>query len=104
MEDKDILQYFNENASKEDWKLVQEVYNRELSDLLKEYGFEDKKTFNLAELSVLYVRCAIERDLEHVVTIDMEMGCGRNDDAKARYIELMQEVLDDYTKEEENNG
>ena len=96
----DILQYFNENASKEDWKLVQKFYNRELLDLLKEYGFENKKTFNRAELSVLFVRCALERDLEHSLTIDMELGCGRNDDTMARYIETVEDILEQYEEED----
>lgn len=90
----DILQYFNENASKEEWKLVQDVYNRELVELLKELGMEGKKEFNLAELSVLFVRCALERDLEHSLTIDMELGCGRNDDTMARYIESVEDILE----------
>lgn len=100
MQDMDILEYFTKNANKEDWKLVQRLYNRELSDLLKEYGFENKKTFNLAELSVLFVRYALERDLEHSLTIDMELGCGRNDDAMARYIETVEDILEQYEEED----
>lgn len=52
MEEMDILKYFNENASKEEWKLVQDVYSRELVEILKELGMEGKKEFNLAELMV----------------------------------------------------
>lgn len=62
----DILQYFNENASKEDWKLVQQVYAYDLVKDLKEFGMEGKETFTLAELSVVYTRACLEKDLAHM--------------------------------------
>ena len=49
MEEMDILQYFNENTSKEEWEVVQQVYAYELVEDLKDLGMEDKKEFNLAE-------------------------------------------------------
>nr|DAJ59770.1 MAG TPA: hypothetical protein [Caudoviricetes sp.] len=103
MENMDILQYFNENASKEEWKLVQDVYSRELVELLKELGMEGKKTFNLAELSVICVRCVLERDLEHVETIDHELGGASLESTKDMYMDIMSDTLKEY-KEEENNG
>lgn len=102
MENMDILQYFNENASKEEWKLVQDVYSRELVELLKELGMEGKKEFNLAELMVIYTRCALERDLEHVETIDHEFGASL-ESTKSMYIDIMTDTLKEY-EEEENNG
>ena len=107
MEDMDILQYFNENASKEEWKLVQQVYAYELISDLKEFGMEGKETFTLAELSVIYTRACLEKDLLHMETIDHELGAANNWSTKEAYIELLQEILEDYTKdakkEEENN-
>ena len=108
MEDMDILQYFNENASKEDWKLVQQVYAYELDSDLEEFGMQGKETFTLAELAVIYTRACLEKDLIHMETIDHELGGANNWSTKEAYIELMQEVLDDYMKdakkEEKNNG
>lgn len=101
MENMDILQYFNENANKEEWKLVQDVYSRELVEILKELGMEGKKEFNLAELMVIYTRCTLERDLEHVETIDQELGRANNESAKEMYMEVMNETLKDYEEEEE---
>lgn len=103
MKDMDILQYFNVNASKEEWEVVQKLYSRELAIGLKELGMEDKKEFNLAELMVIYTRCALERDLEHVETIDHECGGANNESAKEMYMEVMNETLKEY-EEEENNG
>ncbi len=103
MEDKenlDILQYFNETASKDDWKLVQDVYNRELASLLKELGMEGKKEFNLAELTVIYIRTCLEKDLALEELYDQEYGCGYNSDIKARYIDDMRDTLDEYKEEE----
>ena len=102
MDNTNILQYFNENASKEDWKIVQDVYNRELVEILKELGMEGKESFNLAELMVIYTRCVIEKDLEHVETIDHEFGASL-ESTKDMYMEVMNDILKDY-KEEENNG
>lgn len=102
MEHMDILEYFNENASKEEWKLVQDVYNRELVKLLKDLGMEGKESFNLAELAVIYTRCALERDLEHVETIDHEFGASL-ESTKGMYIDIMTDTLKEY-EEEENNG
>lgn len=102
MENMNILQYFNENASKEEWKLVQDVYSRELVEILKELGMEGKKEFNLAELMVIYTRCALERDLEHVETIDHELGGANNESAKEMYMDIMTDTLKEY-KEEEND-
>lgn len=99
MESMDILQYFNENASKEEWKLVQDVYNRELSDLLKILGMEGKESFNLAELAVIYTRCALERDLEHVETIDHEFGASL-ESTKDMYMDIMTDTLKEYKEEE----
>lgn len=101
MEFMDILQYFNENASKEEWKLVQDVYSRELMELLKELGMEGKKEFNLAELMVIYTRCALERDLDHVETIDHEFGASL-ESTKDLYMDIMSDTLKEYEEEEKN--
>lgn len=103
MEYKDILQYFNETASKEDWEVVQGVYSRELAIDLKELGMEGKETFNLAELAVIYTRDSLCRDLEHIVTIDNELGGATNESAKELYMDIIKETLEEY-EEEENNG
>lgn len=102
MEEMDILKYFNENASKEDWEVVQKVYARELEKDLKDLGMEGKESFNLAELAVIYTRCALERDLEHVETIDHEFGASL-ESTKGMYIDIMTDTLKEY-EEEENNG
>lgn len=99
MENMDILQYFNENASKEEWKLVQDVYSRELVELLKELGMEGKKEFNLAELMVIYTRCALERELEHVETIDHELGGASLESTKDMYMDIMSDTLKEYKEE-----
>lgn len=108
MEYMDILQYFNENASKEEWKLVQQVYAYELISDLKEFDMEGKETFTLAELSVIYTRACLEKDLLHMETIDQEIGRANNESTKEMYIDLMREILKEYQaegkKEEENNG
>lgn len=100
MENMDVLQYFNENASKEEWKLVQDVYSRELVEILKELGMEGKKEFNLAELMVIYTRCALERDLEHVETIDHELGRASLESIKDIYMDIMTDTLKEYEEEE----
>lgn len=100
MENTNILQYFNEDASKEEWKLVQDVYSRELVEILKELGMEGKKEFNLAELMVIYTRCALERDLEHVETIDNELGGASLESTKDTYMDIMTDTLKDYEEEE----
>ena len=101
METMNILEYFNTNASKEDWEVVQKVYNRELAEVLEDLGMQDKESFNLAELSVIFTRVALEKDLEHAVTIDHEMGCANNESAMGMYMEVMKETLKDYEYEEE---
>lgn len=101
MEDMDILQYFNENASKEEWKLVQQVYAYELDSDLKEFGMQGKETFTLADLAVIYTRACLEKDLLHMETIDHELGGANNWSTKEAYIELMQEILEDYTKDKD---
>ena len=101
MEAMNILQYFNENASKEEWDVVQKLYTRELAIDLKELGMEGKETFNLAELAVIYIRCALERELEHVETIDHELGGANNESAKELYMDIIKETLEDYKDDEE---
>ena len=100
MDNTNILQYFNENASKEEWKLVKDVYSRELVEILKELGMEGKKEFNLAELMVIYTRCALERDLEHVETIDHELGGASLESTKDMYMDIMSDTLKEYKEEE----
>lgn len=102
MKNMDILQYFNENASKEEWKLVQDVYSRELVELLKDLGMKGKESFNLSELMVIYTRCALERDLEHVEDIDHEFGRASLESTKDMYMDIMTDTLKEY--EEEENG
>lgn len=103
MEEMDILQYFNENTSKEEWEVVQKVYTRDLSDLLKDLGMVGKETFNLAEVIVIYISCALKKDLAHVETIDQEIGCSTNESGKEMFMELMTEILEEY-EEDDNNG
>ena len=103
MADMNILQYFNANASKEEWEVVQKLYSRELAIDLKELGMQGKESFNLAELATLYTRVVLEKDLLHIMTIDNEIGCATNESAKDMYMEVMNETLQEY-EEEENNG
>ena len=100
MEYMDILQYFNENASKEEWEVVQKLYARELAIDLKELGMEGKETFNLAELAVIYTRACLEKDLNHMETIDHELGGANNWSTKEAYIKLVREILDEYKSED----
>nr|DAI32878.1 MAG TPA: hypothetical protein [Caudoviricetes sp.] len=100
MDNKNILHYFSNNASKEEWDVVQKVYSRELEKDLKDLGMEGKKEFNLAELSVIFVHCALERDLEHVETIDHEFGASL-ESTKDLYMDIMTDVLKEYEEEEE---
>ena len=102
MNDMYNLAYFNENASKEEWKVVQKVYACELEKDLNDLGMDGKKEFNLAELSVIYTRCALERDLEHVETIDHEIGGASCESTKELYMQIMEDTLKEY-KEEEND-
>lgn len=103
MADMNILQYFNANASKEEWEVVQKLYSRELAIDLKELGMQGKESFNLAELAVIYTRNSLCRDLEHIATIDNELGGANNESAKDLYMDIIKETLEDY-EEEENNG
>lgn len=103
MEEMNILQYFNENATKEDWKVVQEVYNRELEEILKDLSMEGKETFNLAELAVIYTRTCLEKDLNIELMYEEEYGCGGNENAKNVYMDDMRDVLKEY-EDEDNNG
>lgn len=100
MEAMNILQYFNANASKEEWEVVQKLYSRELAIDLEELGMEGKETFNLAELAVIYVRCALERDLEHVETIDRELGGASLESTKDLYMDIMSDTLKKYKEDE----
>lgn len=100
MEVMDILEYFNANASKEDWDVVQGVYSRELAIDLKELGMEGKETFNLAELAVIYTRNSLCRDLEHVETIDHEFGASL-ESTKDMYMDIMSDTLKEYEGDEE---
>lgn len=101
MNDMDILEYFSKNASKKEWDVIQKVYNRELAKDLLDFGMHGKETFNLAELATLYTRVALEKDLEHIVTIDNELGCSSNESAKDMYMDVMKETLQEYEEEEE---
>lgn len=101
METMNILEYFNANASKEEWEVVQKLYTRELAIDLKELGMEGKETFNLAELAVIYTRNSLCRDLEHIVTIDNELGGANNESAKELYMDITRETLKDYEDDEE---
>lgn len=103
MEEMDILEYFSKNAKKEEWDIIQKVYNRELAKDLLDFGMQGKETFNLAELATLYTRVVLEKDLLHIMTIDNEIGCATNESAKDMYMDVMKETLEDY-EEEENNG
>lgn len=103
MEEMDILQYFNENASKEEWEVVQKVYNRELEEILKDLTMEGKESFNLAELAVIYTRTCLEKDLNVELLYEEEYGCGGNKNAKNVYMDDMRDVLKEY-EDEENNG
>lgn len=105
MREMDILQYFNENASKEEWEVVQKVYGYALISDLKELDMEGKESFNLAELALIYTRANLVANLEHVVTVDQEIGCGSIESTKEMFMEIMTETLEEYEakndKEEE---
>lgn len=99
-DDMDVLEYFSKNASKEEWDIIQKVYNRELAKDLLDFGMQGKETFNLAELATLYTRVVLEKDLLHIMTIDNEIGCATNESAKDMYMEVMNKTLQEYEEEE----
>nr|DAW56081.1 MAG TPA: hypothetical protein [Caudoviricetes sp.] len=103
MDNTNILHYFSNNASKEEWDVVQKVYSRDLEKDLKDLGMKGKESFNLAELMVIYTQCVLERDLEHVETIDHELGGASLESTKGMYMDIMTDILKEY-EEEENNG
>lgn len=90
MEEMNILQYFNEHASKEDWDVVQKLYTRELAIDLKELGMEGKETFNLAELAVIYTRCALEKDLDGWQERLQGISVGDNEETFKEFIDGME--------------
>lgn len=100
MEEMDILEYFSKNAKKEEWDIIQKVYNRELAKDLLDFGMQGKETFNLAELATLYTRVVLEKDLLHIMTIANEIGCSSNESAKDMYMDVMKETLQEYEEEE----
>lgn len=99
MDNTNILQYFNENASKEEWDVVNKVYEHELLIDLKEIGMQNKKTFSLKELNIIYKTVALEKDLLHVMDVNNEIGCVTNEATKNMYIDDMKESLKEYEEE-----
>ena len=59
-----------------------------------------KETFNLAEVIVIYIGCALKKDLAHVETIDQEIGRATNESVKEIFMELMTETLEEYEEDE----
>lgn len=90
MEYMNILQYFNTNVSKEEWDKVQKVYAYELAGTLEDLGMQDKETFNLAELAVIFTRVSLEKDLDAMQSRLLEISNGDNEETVKEFIDNME--------------
>lgn len=95
-----IYEYFMNNVSKEEMDKVIKTYIYEFEDILNMFEKDKQDTFTKDEVKSMFIRIAMERDLDLVKVLDDEYGGCSNESTKERYMKIIDANL--IMLEEEN--
>jgi len=90
MDDMSILEYYTENATPEQTRLVNTVYSCDYIKALMDLGFNGRKGLTMDEVYLLFLMVNLEKDLDSMQERMMEISVGDNEQTFKEFIDGME--------------
>jgi hypothetical protein len=101
MNNESILEYYTNNATPEQHRLVNTVYSCDYIKALMDLGFNGRKGLTMDEVYLLFLTINLEKDLDGMQRRLLEISNGDNEETFKEFIDNMEYR---YERIVENNG
>lgn len=90
MDDESILEYYTNNATPEQVRLVNTVYSCDYIKALMDLGFNGRKGLTMDEVYLLFLMVNLEKDLDTMQERMMDLSVGDNKETFKEFIDGME--------------
>lgn len=90
MDNESILEYYTNNATPEQTRLVNAVYSCDYIKALKDLGFNGRKGLTMDEVYLLFVMVNLEKDLDGWQERMLSISVGDNEETFKEFIDGME--------------
>ena len=90
MDDMSILEYYTENATPEQTRLVNTVYTCDYIKALMDLGFNGRKGLTMDEVYLLFLMLNLEKDLDAMQERLLDLSVGDNKETFKEFIDGME--------------
>lgn len=90
MNEESILEYYTKNATPEQTRLVNTVYNCDYAKLLMDNGFFGRDSLTMDEVYLLFLTINLEKDLDGIQRRLLSISNGDNQEAFEEFIDNME--------------
>lgn len=90
MDDMSILEYYAKNATPEQHRLVNTVYNCDYNKLLMDNGLSGRDSLTMDEVYLLFLTINLEKDLDGWQERLQSMSVGDNEETFKEFIDNME--------------
>lgn len=89
MDDMSILEYYTNNATPEQTRLVNTIYSCDYIKTLMDLGFNGRKGLTMDEVYLLFLMVNLEKDLDSMQERMLELSVGDNEETFKEFIDGM---------------
>ena len=90
MEEINILEYYTNNSTPDQQRLVNTVYNYDYANLLMDNGFFGKDNLTMDEVYLLFLIINLEKDLDSMQKRMQDISVGDNEEVLKEFIDGME--------------
>lgn len=90
MEEINILEYYTNNSTPDQQRLVNTVYNYDYANLLMDNGFFGKDNLTMDEVYLLFLIINLEKDLDSMQKRLQDISVGDNEEVLKEFIDGME--------------
>lgn len=87
MDKESILEYYTKNATPEQHRLVNTVYNFDYAKMLKDTVLSGRDYLTMDEVYLLFLTISLEKDLDRMQERMMEISVGDNEETFKEFID-----------------
>lgn len=98
MDNMSILEYYTENVTPEQTRLVNTVYSCDYIKTLMDLGLNGRKGLTMDEVYILFLMVNLEKDLDSMRERMMEISVGDNEQTFKEFIDAMELRYDHIVK------
>ncbi len=90
MDNESILEYYTNNATPEQTRLVNTIYSCDYIKALMDLGFNGRKGLTMDEVYLLFLMVNLEKDLDSMQERMLELSVGDNEETFKEFIDGME--------------